>query len=90
MAASSLNTPVGGALNGPRTPSLSSSSLSSSPSPILSKFLKPIPPSLPTPKSSKGDKTTGARVLTSQQCLALFEEKERKKKEAAEEKERRT
>ena len=41
LRASSISTPVGGAYNGPRTPSLSSSSSSTSLSPILSKFLKP-------------------------------------------------
>lgn len=39
-------------------------------------FLKPLPPSTTTPKSSKG---TGAREITRNKILAVMEEKERKK-----------
>ena len=46
-------------------------------------FLKPLPPFTTTPKTSKG---TGARVLTRNEILAAIEEKEREKKQAAEEK----
>ena len=63
----STSTQVSGASIQKSTPSLNTSSSSSSPSP-LTKFLKPLPPSLSTPRSSKVGKT-GARVLTSSECL---------------------
>ena len=40
-------------------------------------------------KNARGDKFSAARVLTSEQCLAMIEEKERKKREDEEAKERR-
>ena len=83
----STSTQVSGASTQKSTPSLNTSLSSSSPTP-LTKFLKPLPPSLSTPRSSKVGKT-GARVLTSSECLALLEEKEQKKRQEAEEKEKR-
>ena len=49
----------------------------------LSNYLSPMTPTAPRIKTGK------ARVLTSSECLAFLEEKERKKKDEVEEKERR-
>ena len=62
--------------------SLHSHSSSSKTSP-LSNYLSPMTPTAPRIKTGK------ARVLTSSECLACLEEKERKKKAEVEEKERR-
>ena len=56
------------------------------------KALTPITSFLNMPpmrKNARGDKFSAARVLTSEQCLAMIEEKERKKREEEEAKERR-
>ena len=56
------------------------------------KALSPISSFLNLPlmrKNARGDKFSASRVLTSEQCLAMIEEKERKKGEEEEAKERR-
>ena len=61
-------------------------------SPTLSSFITATAPnSVSTPKSSKVSekRSTGARILTSAEHLAMLDEKEKKKAEEAEEKERR-
>ncbi len=63
---------------------ISDSSTACSPVSPLMKFLTPVP----TPVLSTS-KTIKARVLTSNECIALLEEKEKKKKQETEEKEMR-
>ena len=71
----------------PTSESDSSTSTPSSSKSLISSFL----PSLPdlTPSRSKSKKQSGARVLTSKECLDLLKEKEAKKLKDKEDKERR-
>ena len=60
---------------------------SSSAESIVSKFLGGVP--VKTPSRPANSKSSGARVLTSAECIALLEEKQEKKEKEKEEKEQR-
>lgn len=80
-------TPLGDLSNTLSTSRSSSSGQSSSGGSTVSRFLGPLPERTPSRPSST--KSSGARVLTSAECLALLEEKEEKKRRDKEEKEQR-
>ena len=82
-------TPLGDVTNTPSTsrPSSGGQSSCSSGGSTISKFLGPLPER--TPSRPSVSKTSGARVLTSAECLALLEEKEERKRREKEEKEQR-
>ena len=80
-------TPLGDLSNTLTTSRPSSSGQSGSGGSTISRFLGPLPER--TPSRPSATKSSGARVLTSAECLALLEEKEEKKRREKEEKEQR-
>ena len=79
-------TPFADLSNRVSTSSLNSSGQSSSSGSTVSKFFGPLPERTPSRPSTT--KSSGARVLTSAECLSLLEEKEEKKKRDKEEEQR--